>query len=113
MVTIYGIRNCDTMKKAMHWLDDHGVAYQFHDYRKDGLDKKQLQSWEKELGWETLLNRRGMLWRKLPDTVRDTIDRKSALHCMQDNPGIIKRPLLDLGYRRVVGFKAEDYERLF
>jgi len=101
------------MKKAMRWLDDHGVACRFHDYRKDGLDSKQLQYWEKELGWETLLNRRGMLWRKLPATVRDSMDRKTALSCMRDNPGIIKRPLLDLGDRRVVGFKPEDYEQLF
>ena len=113
MVTIYGIRNCDTMKKAMRWLDDHDIAYRFHDYRKDGLDIGQLQAWEKELGWEILLNRRGMLWRKLPADARDSMDRKSALRCMQDNPGIIKRPLLDLGKRRVVGFKAEDYAQLF
>ncbi len=113
MVTVYGIRNCDTMKKALRWLDDHDIAYRFHDYRKDGLDSNQLQAWEKELGWETLLNRRGMLWRKLPADVRDSMDRKSALHSMQDNPGIIKRPLLDLGKRRVVGFKAEDYAQLF
>jgi len=113
MVTLYGIRNCDTMKKAMRWLDEQGVAYHFHDYRKDGLDSKQLQGWEKELGWETLLNRRGMLWRKLPQAVRDTMNRKRALRCMLDNPGIIKRPLLDLGERRVVGFKADEYERLF
>jgi len=113
MVTIYGIRNCDTMKKAMRWLDDQGVTYRFHDYRKDGLDSKQLRGWEKELGWETLLNRRGMLWRKLPEEVRDSIDRKSALQCMQDNPGIIKRPLLDLGDRRVIGFKPENYAQLF
>ena len=113
MVTIYGIRNCDTMKKAMRWLDDHDIAYRFHDYRKDGLDSGQLQAWEKELGWEILLNRRGMLWRKLPADVRDSMDRKSALCCMQDNPGIIKRPLLDLGKRRVVGFKPEDYQQLF
>ena len=113
MVTIYGIKDCDTMKKAMRWLDENGVEYRFHDYRKDGLDGKQLLAWEKELGWETLLNRRGMLWRKLPQDVRDNIDRDSALQCMQDNPGIIKRPLLDLGKQRVVGFKADDYASLF
>jgi len=113
MITIYGIKNCDTMKKAMRWLDDHGVAYRFHDYRKDGLDSKQLRQWEKELGWETLLNRRGQLWRKLPDSVRDGIDRKTAIQVMEENAGIIKRPLLDLGDKRVVGFSAEEYERLF
>jgi arsenate reductase len=113
MVTIYGIKNCDTMKKAMRWLDEHGVEYRFHDYRKDGLEAKQLKTWEKELGWEQLLNRRGQLWRKLPQPVRDNIDRETALECMLDNPGIIKRPLLDLGDRRVSGFKPEQYETLF
>jgi arsenate reductase len=113
MVTIYGIKNCDTMKKAMRWLDEHGIEYRFHDYRKDGLDGKQLRAWEKELGWETLLNRRGMLWRKLPQHTRDNIDRGSALACMLDNPGIIKRPLLDLGDRRVVGFAPDTYSGLF
>jgi len=113
MITIYGIKNCDTMKKAMRWLDEHGVDYRFHDYRKEGLDSSQLKAWEQEIGWETLLNRRGMLWRKLPQMSRDSINRENALQIMQDNPAIIKRPLLDLGNRRVVGFKAEDYGQLF
>ncbi len=113
MVTIYGIKNCDTMKKAMRWLDEHGVEYCFHDHRKDGLDVKQLKAWEKELGWEQLLNRRGQLWRKLPQDVRDNIDRQSALQCMQDNAGIIKRPLLDVGNRRILGFSPETWETLF
>ncbi len=113
MVTIYGIKNCDTMKKAMRWLEEHGVDYRFHDYRKQGLDEDRLLAWEKELGWETLLNRRGMLWRKLPAATRDNIGRESALACMRENPGIIKRPLLDLGHRRIVGFKAEEYAGLF
>jgi arsenate reductase len=113
MITIYGIKNCDTMKKAMRWLDEHGVDYRFHDYRKEGLDAKLLEAWEKEIGWETLLNRRGMLWRKLPERSRENIDRQSALQIMEENPGILKRPLLDLGDRRVVGFKPETYEQLF
>lgn len=112
MVTIYGIKNCDTMKKAMRWLDEHGVEYRFHDYRKDGIDSKKLQVWEKELGWETLLNRRGQLWRKLSDAERDGIDRASALRIMEANPGIIKRPVLDLGKRRVVGFDPDVYKAL-
>lgn len=111
-VTLYGIRNCDTMKKARRWLEENGVVYRFHDYRKDGLEAGLLEAWEKELGWELLLNRRGMLWRKLPQERRDRIDRASALQCMLDNPGIIKRPLLDLGDRRVVGFSADDYATL-
>ena len=113
MITIYGIRNCDSMKKAMRWLDERGVEYRFHDYRKDGLDVARLEAWEKELGWEVLLNRRGQLWRKLPQSQRDSIDRGSALKLMQDNPGIIKRPLLDLGKRRVIGFSPETYLQLF
>ena len=113
MITIYGIKNCDTMKKDMRWLDEHGVEYRFHDYRKDGLDTKQLKAWEKELGWEQLLNRRGQLWRKLPQSVRDTIDRETALKCMLDNPGIIRRPLLDTGEHRVLGFNPEQYQSLF
>ncbi len=113
MITIYGIKNCDTMKKAMRWLDEQGIDYRFHDYRKDGLDSKQLRAWEKDLGWEQLLNRRGQLWRKLPQSVRDNIDRATALQCMQDNPGIIKRPLLELDSQRVLGFKPESYEELF
>lgn len=113
MITLYGIKNCDTMIKARRWLDAQGVKYRFHDYRKDGLDEQRLRAWEKELGWETLLNRRGMLWRKLPQATRDNIDRASALQCMLDNPGIIKRPLLDLGKRRVVGFDAHEYAALF
>ena len=113
MVTIYGIRNCDTMKKAMRWLEEQGIDYRFHDYRKEGLDLKQLKAWEKELGWEVLLNRRGQLWRKLPQATRDRIDRASALKIMLDNPGIIKRPLLDTGDTRIVGFDPERYAALF
>jgi Spx/MgsR family transcriptional regulator len=113
MVTIYGIRNCDTMKKAMRWLDEHGVDYRFHDYRKEGLDVRMLERWEKELGWEALLNRRGQLWRKLPRAERDGIDRASALRLMAENPGIIRRPLLDLGDRRLLGFSAETYQQIF
>jgi len=101
------------MKKAMRWLEAQGVEYQFHDYRKQGLDATRLKSWVQEIGWETLLNRRGQLWRKLPEATRAGIDRQSALQCMLDNPGIIKRPLLDLGERRVVGFSADAYAALF
>ncbi len=112
MITLYGIKNCDTMKKARTWLDGHGVEYRFHDYRKDGLDRKRLAAWVDELGWETLLNRRGTTWRRLPETVRENIDRDAAIDVMLDNPAIIRRPLLDLGDRRIVGFKADEYEAL-
>lgn len=109
MITLYGIKNCDTVKKARKWLDDHGIEYRFHDFRMDGLTKKQLQVWVRELGWEPLLNRRGTTWRKQPDTVRDNIDEASAVALMLQEPAIIKRPVLDLGKERRVGFSASDY----
>ena len=112
-ITLYGIRNCDTMRKARQWLDAHGVDYQFHDYRKDGLDEEQLRAWVDELGWEALLNKRGLTWRKLPPEVREAIDEESAIQIMRENPAIIKRPLLDLGDRRVVGFDEARYAELF
>ena len=113
MIRLYGIPNCDTMKKARAWLDSHGIQYGFHDYKKLGIDEKLLRRWVKELGWETLLNKRGMTWRKLPDAVKDNIDEASAIALMLDNPSIIKRPLLDTGDRRHVGFRPEQYERIF
>lgn len=113
MITIYGIQNCDTMKKAMKWLTDNGVDYTFHDVRKQGLDETQIRAWVAELSWEVLLNRRGQIWRKLDQSVKDNIDEASAITLMKQDAGIIKRPVLDLGDHRVVGFKAEDYAELF
>jgi len=167
-ITLYGIPNCDTIKKARKWLTDHGVDYEFHDYKKKGVDEARLRAWVKELGWEpvglrlnrlqkrdsglifpdfsshsshyapqnhekssslshffatippsptgsweTLLNRRGMMWRRLSDEVKAHIDEASAIQLMLETPSIIKRPVLDLGDRRVVGFKEADYETLF
>ena len=112
VITLYGIKNCDTMKKARRWLDDNGVAYRFHDYRVDGLDRRQLRRWVDELGWETLLNRRGTTWRALPEPVRETLDAAGAVKLMLDNPAVIKRPLLDTGKRRLVGFDPEIYRQL-
>lgn len=113
MITIYGIKNCDTMKKAIKWLKDHSVEFEFHDVRKDGLDDKQIIAWEKELGWEILLNRRGMLWRKVDQKTKDAIDKNSAIELMKKDPAIIKRPVLDMGDKRVVGFSEDSYEELF
>ena len=110
---LYGISNCDTIKKAHKWLDTNGIDYRFHDYRKDGLDAKQLKQWTKELGWETLLNRLGTTWRKLPEAKRETVNEKSAIALMLEHPAMIKRPLLDTGKTRVVGFKEEEYNQLF
>jgi Spx/MgsR family transcriptional regulator len=113
MITLYGIPNCDTIKKARKWLEKYGIDYQFHDFRKDGLDSKQLKSWVKELGWETLLNRRGMTWRKLTDEQKDSINEKNAMQLMINQPAIIKRPVLDLDGKLHVGFKEAEYQELF
>ena len=113
MNTLYGISNCDTIKKARKWLESNGVEYQFHDYRKDGLDEEQLKDWANELGWEVLLNKRGTTWRKQPNDVKDTIDHESAIQLMLEQPAMIKRPLLDTGDNRKVGFKDTEYATLF
>jgi len=112
MVTIYGIPNCDTMKKARRWLDEHGVEYTFHDYRKLGVPGKELTHWVKQVGWEPLLNRRGTTWRKLDDEQKNSIDEASAIQIMLSNPSIIKRPVLVSGQQILVGFRDEDYRQL-
>ena len=114
MITMYGIPNCDTIRKARKWLDAHDIAYQFHDYRKDGLTRKQLELWEKALGWEALLNRRGTTWRKLPEEIRDNINRKSAISLLLQHPAMIKRPLLELddGEKLLLGFSEKTYNEL-
>lgn len=100
-------------EKALVWLDDHGITYQFHDFRKHGLDEVRLRGWVKELGWEALLNRRGTTWRRLPESDRENLDEAKAIRLMLAQPSIIKRPLLDLGGARHIGFNTQDYERLF
>ncbi len=104
MTTLYGISNCDTIKKARAFLSRAGVDYRFHDYRKDGIDAAMLQGFVDALGWETLLNRRGTTWRKLPDEIRDNIDADSASAAMLDNPALIKRPVLEHAGRLFIGF---------
>ena len=113
MTTLYGIPNCDTIRKAKRWLQDNQVEFQFHDFRKDGLGKSQLQAWVDELGWEVLLNKRGTTWRKLPDEQKTNVDRDSAIELLLAEPAMIKRPVLDLGERRVVGFSTDSYEEIF
>ena len=113
MVTLYGIPNCDTIKKARTWLVEANIEFQFHDVRKDGLTKKQLVNWEKDVGWETLLNRRGLSWRKVADDVKTNINKESAIDLMLEQPVMIKRPVLDTGHQRVVGFSPEHYQTLF
>jgi Spx/MgsR family transcriptional regulator len=112
-VTIYGIKNCDTMKKARAWLDKAGIDYAFHDYRISGIDKAHLDRWSKEAGWETLLNRAGTTFRKLPDKDKDGLTAAKAIKLMMDQPSMIKRPVLETGKRLLVGFKPEDYKAAF
>jgi arsenate reductase len=107
---LYGIRNCDTMKRARAWLDARGVAYAFHDYKAEGIDRARLEGWAQSVGWETLLNRAGTTFRKLPEADRANLDESRALALMLDQPSMIKRPVLDLGGRLLVGFKPEMYE---
>jgi arsenate reductase (glutaredoxin) len=109
-ITIYGIKNCDTMKKARAGLDKHGVEYGFHDYKTAGIDRERLEAWSKKIGWETLLNRAGTTFRKLPDKDKTGIDAKKAIALMLAQPSMIKRPVLDLGRGKLlVGFQPEAY----
>jgi arsenate reductase len=110
-ITIYGIKNCDTMKKARGWLDKHGVPYVFHDYKSESIDKARLAGWAKAVGWETLLNRAGTTFRKLDEADKNGLTETRALALMVAQPSMIKRPVLDLGGRLVVGFKPEIYEK--
>jgi len=109
---LYGIKNCDTMKKAWTWLDQHGVAYDFHDYKKAGIDRATLEGWAKQVGWEVLLNRAGTTFKKLPDADRQGIDERKAIGLMLAQPSMIKRPVLDVGGQLLVGFKPEAYEKI-
>ena len=106
---LYGIPNCDTVKKARVWLDQHGVDYVFHDYKKAGADRAKLEQWVDEHGWETVLNRAGTTFKKLSDADKADLDRDKAVALMLAQPSMIKRPILDLGDRRLVGFKPEAY----
>ncbi|PZU00384.1 MAG: arsenate reductase [Brevundimonas sp.] len=111
--TLYGIPNCDTVKKARVWLEQYGVDHVFHDYTKAGADAGRLGQWVDEHGWETVLNRAGTTFRKLPDADKAGIDKAKAVALMLAQPSMIKRPVLDLGDRRLVGFKPELYEAAF
>jgi len=109
-ITLYGIRNCDTMKKARGWLDAKRVDYEFHDYRTSGIDAGRLRQWCAELGWESLLNRAGTTFRKLPEADKRDLNESRAIALMLAQPSMIKRPVLDLGGQRLVGFKPKLYE---
>ncbi len=113
MITLYGIPNCDTVRKARKWLTENNVEYQFHNFKKDGLEQAVLEQWVDDSGWEVLLNKRGTTWRKLPDEVKSDIDRNKAIQIMLENTSIIKRPVLDKNKTFYVGFKEELYQSLF
>ncbi len=113
MITIYGIPNCDTIKKARRWLNNADIDHRFHDYRKDGLDEQTLRQWSDELGWEQLLNRRGTTWRKLPDEQKTTINEALAIQLMLEQPAMIKRPLLDHNGQKTLGFSELTYKEIF
>ena len=112
-ITVYGIKSCDTMKKARTWLDQHGVQYEFHDYKASGIERERLEAWCKKVGWELLLNRSGTTFRKLPDADRANLDERKAIALMVAQPSMIKRPVLEAGGSLLVGFKPEQYEKAF
>ncbi|MGC6330920.1 ArsC family reductase [Rhizorhabdus sp. FW153] len=112
-VTMYGIKNCDTIKKARTWLEERGIDYRFHDYKAAGVDRDTLVRWCGELGWEVLLNRAGTTFRKLPDADRADIDEAKAIGLMEAQPSMIKRPVLDVGGQLLVGFKPDLYAARF
>lgn len=112
-VTIYGIRNCDTMKKARDWLAQAGIAHDFHDYKLAGIDPATLRTWSAAVGWETLLNRAGTTFRKLPEAERENLDEAKAIALMQAQPSMVKRPVLDIDGRLLVGFKPAAYAAAF
>ena len=110
---MYAIKTCDTVSKARAWLADRGIAYDFHDYKALGIDAARLGQWVEELGWDKVLNRAGTTFRKLPEADRTDLDAAKAIALMFAQPSMIKRPLLELGDRRVLGFKPALYEALF
>ena|SRR6478752_9577516 len=113
-ITIYGIKNCDTMKKARAWLETHGIDYAFHDYKSAGIDKERLEGWAKKAGWETLLNRAGTTFKKLPDKDKEGITEARAIKLMMAQPSMIKRPVVELARGKLlVGFKPDEYAQTF
>lgn len=112
-VVVFGIPNCDTVKKARKWLDQHAIDYEFHDYKKSGIDKKSLQQWCKTLGWEQLLNKRGTTWRKLPDVDKSDLTEDKAISIMLANTSVIKRPVVSANNQFFVGFEEPAWCTMF
>ncbi|MGI1678542.1 MAG: ArsC family reductase [Cellvibrionaceae bacterium] len=113
MITVYGIPNCDTVKKAKKWLEKQDINYSFHDFRKDGLTQKQVKTWIAEIGLDQLVNKRSTTWKTLPKKQQESFDEKSAVTLIVENPTLIKRPLIDNGKQKAVGFNEEKYLALF
>ena len=113
MITLYGIKNCDTVKKARTWLEQHKVDYQFHDFRADGLSAAQVKIWIEEIGLETLVNKRSTTWKELSETTKTNFNEANAATVISENPTLIKRPLLDTGDKKHVGFKDTEYTTIF
>jgi arsenate reductase len=112
MITLYGIKNCDTVKKARAWLEQHNIVYQFHDFRADGLDEPQVKAWINELGLDTLVNKRSTTWKDLDEATKNQFEANAA-QVITANPTLIKRPLLDTGKHKQVGFKDAEYSKIF
>ena len=113
VITLYGIKNCDTVKKARKWLETQGIEYRFHDFREDGLGAEAVQKWLDELGWEQLLNKRSTSWKQLDSGTRDQMNSETAREAILQQPTLIKRPLLDTGHQRFTGFSAASYQTIF
>ena len=111
MTTMFGIKNCDTVKKARAWLEAHKVPYDFHDYKAQGIDRTRLEKWVKALGWEIVLNRAGTTFRKLPDKDKEGLTEKKAIVLMLAQPSMIKRPMIEKGAKLFIGFKPEEYAK--
>lgn len=112
MTTLYGIKNCDTVKKARKWLDDHNIKYHFHDFRADGLTSAQVETWIADLGLDVLVNKRSTTWKEFDESVKSGFNETTATPLIVEHPTLIKRPLLETGKSRHVGFKADDYQQL-
>lgn len=112
-ITLYGIKNCDTVKKARKWLDNHNVHYQFHDVRADGLDPETLDHWLQSAGWETVLNKRGTTWRKLDTATQENVDENTVSALLLEHPAMIKRPVLDTDGTITIGFNPDNYQAIF
>lgn len=112
MIKLYGIKNCDTVKKARRWLEDNGIDYHFHDFRQDGLDKKQLSRWVEDLGWEAIVNKRSTTWRNLSDEEKGLSTNAQASKLLAANPTLIKRPVVEKAKVLLVGFKEAEFKKL-